>query len=150
MSKYAVEALSDALRCETRPFGVDVVLIEPTGVRTAFIDKQVATLPVTGPGGPYAAFKRNLAAGAKQLFEVPIPGLVVTPERVAEVIVRAALAARPRTRYKVGVSAHLLPAVRRWLPDRAWDAAMAGQFSASDRSTGRRDRARQSEPTSTA
>lgn len=137
MSKYAVESLTDGLRYEVRGFGVEVVLIQPTGVRTVFIDKQVSTLPDTGDGGPYAAFKRNLAAGARQLFDVPVPGLVVSPERVAQVIVEAAEAKRPRTRYKVGASAHLLPALRRRVSDRAWDGLMARQFPTTDARRGR-------------
>lgn len=137
MTKYAVESLSDALRSEVRGFGIQVVLIEPSGVRTAFNDKLVATLPDTGEDGPYAAFKRNLVAGAQRLSDAPVPGLVVSPEQVARVIVAAAEADRPRTRYKVGAIAHLLPALRRRLPDRAWDAMMARQFPMTDPKAGR-------------
>ncbi len=51
-SKYAVESLSDALRVEVRPFGVQVALVQPTGVHTAFGGKVVETLPQTGSDSP--------------------------------------------------------------------------------------------------
>jgi len=123
-SKYAVEALSDALRVEVRPFGVDVVLIEPTGVRTAFADKISATLGQTGSNGSYAVFKKNLDAGTRRLFADNARGILV-PEDVAAVIVTSIQARRPRARYRVGLVAHVLPRVRRLVGDRGWDALMA-------------------------
>ena len=126
-SKYAVEALSDALRVEVRSFGVKVVLIEPTGVRTAFVDKLGVTLEKTGDEGPYAAFKRNLDVGTRRLFAEKAPG-ILRPEDVAKVIVRAVQSGHPRARYRVGLVAHLLPRIRRLAGDRGWDALMARAF----------------------
>lgn len=125
MSKYAVEALSDALRYEVKPFGVDVVLVQPTGVRTSFVETPTALIPENE--GPYAAFNENYNAGVKATFAEGARG-IVSAEDVAGAIVEAAGAARPRTRYKVGLGAHVFPRVRRLLGDRAWDAAMARQF----------------------
>ena len=128
MSKYAVESLSDALRAEVAGFGVDVALLEPTGVRTPFIHKQLATAPDTGPDSPYAAQKAAGAAGALALFREGSRA-VVDPEDVAKVVVEAATARRPRTRYKVGMAAHIVPVVRRILPDRTWDRMATRQFA---------------------
>jgi NAD(P)-dependent dehydrogenase (short-subunit alcohol dehydrogenase family) len=125
MSKYAVEALSDALRYEVKSFGVAVVLVQPTGVRTPFVETPTALIPENE--GPYAAFNENYNAGVKAMFTEGARG-IVSAEDVAGVIVEAAGAARPRARYKVGLGAHVFPRVRRLLGDRAWDAAMARQF----------------------
>ena len=126
-SKYAVEAFSDALRMEVGTFGVDVVLVQPTGVHTPFAAKINATMRDTGPGSPYAAFKENMARTTERMFSGGAYG-IVEAEDVAAVIVRAAGARRPRARYKVGTSAYVYSWMRRLLTDRAWDALMARQF----------------------
>ena len=126
-SKYAVEALSDAMRMEVGAFGVDVVLVQPTGVRTPFATKINATMRDTGPGSPYAAFKENMARTTERMFSGGGYGIIEAGD-VARVILRAVEADRPRTRYKVGTSAHVYSWIRRLLPDRAWDAVMARQF----------------------
>ena len=126
-SKYAVEAFTDALRAETKPFGIDVVLIKPTGVRTLFFNKINATLPQTGPQSPYAFFKENFAKITERMASSSGYGLT-TPESVARIILRAATSPRPRTRYIAGSSGHLYLAMRKALPDRSWDALMALQF----------------------
>ncbi len=62
--KYAVEALSDALRMELAPFGIAVVLVEPGPVRTPFMDNAVASIPAAGTGDgddPYRDFKDAVA-----------------------------------------------------------------------------------------
>ena len=126
-SKYAVEALSDAMRMEVGAFGVDVVVVQPTGVRTPFAAKINATMRDTGPGSPYAAFKENMARTTERMFSGGGYGIIEAGD-VARVILRAVEADRPRTRYKVGTSAHVYSWIRRLLPDRAWDAVMARQF----------------------
>ncbi|KOP22553.1 short-chain dehydrogenase [Hapalosiphon sp. MRB220] len=126
-SKYAVESFTDALRYEVQPFGVDVVLIQPTGVRTAFVEKLYALMPQTGSDSPYAAFKRNIEAQIQQMFRGNSWG-ILTPEDVAKVIVRATLVRRPQTRYQVGLGGKIFFWVRRLLPDRAWDALMSRMF----------------------
>lgn len=126
-SKYAVEALSDAMRYEVQSFGVDVVLIKPTGVHTAFVGKISANMPDTGPESPYHAFKDNMQRVTTQMFSGKAPG-IIRPEAVARVIVRAATARHPRTRYLVGASAHLYLGLRRLVTDRMWDRLMGMQF----------------------
>lgn len=127
-SKWALESLTDALRYEVQSFGIDVVLIQPSGVYTQFDKKLVQTMPDTGPDSPYAAFKANHARVTRDMFAGRNVAGIVRAEAVANVIVRAATARRPRTRYKVGLSAHLYSAVRRAVPDRVWDWLMGIQF----------------------
>ncbi|THF67885.1 SDR family NAD(P)-dependent oxidoreductase [Deinococcus sp. Arct2-2] len=133
-SKYAVEALSDAMRYEVQSFGVDVVLIKPTGVHSAFVGKINASLPQTGAKSPYATFKANMERATTQMFAGRAPG-IIQPEQVARSIVQAATTRRPRTRYLVGTSAHVYLGLRRLVSDRMWDRLMTLQFPMTDRRT---------------
>ena len=126
-SKYAVEALSDAMRYEVQSFGVDVVLIKPTGVHTAFVGKINASVPDTGTESPYHAFKENMQRATTQMFSGRAPG-IIRPGNVTRVIVKAATVPHPRTRYLVGASAHVYLGLRRLVTDRMWDRLMGLQF----------------------
>ena len=127
-SKFAVEAFSDALRAEVEGFGVDVVLIQPTGVYTGFDKAMSATYPQVSPESPYRFFTENHKRASAEVFQGRNTAGVVTAERVARKILRAASARRPRARYKVGASAHVLFHARRLLSDRAWDRLTRAQF----------------------
>ena len=123
-SKYAVEAVSDALRFEVRGFGVGVVVIEPGLIRTGFAQTAVDSMGEDG-SGPYAGFDAGVARATRDNYERgPLARLGGGPEAVAETIERAISAARPRTRYTVTPSAKLLISARRVLPDRAWDGLL--------------------------
>jgi NAD(P)-dependent dehydrogenase (short-subunit alcohol dehydrogenase family) len=128
-TKYAVEAISDALRFEVRPFGIQVVVIEPGPIKTRFGDTAIAAAQrVAAPGSPYATFNRILAQRIKEAYEGPMARFAVGPEAVAQVIERAISAERPRTRYVVTFAARFLMGLRRWLPDRAFDGFLRTQF----------------------
>lgn len=129
-TKYAIEALSDAMRFETHDFGVDVVLIEPGLIKTSFGDAAVGSLADDATGdGPYAEF--NAAVGRMTAGAYEGGGLARLgggPDAVAKVIERALSARRPRPRYKVTASARLAIAQRRLVSDRMWDRIMDSQF----------------------
>ena len=129
-SKHAVESLSDALRMEVRRFGVDVVVIEPGLIRTKFGDTAVGSVAsLEDPTGPYASFNAARAAQVTQAYHGPIAKLAgVGPEVVAKVIERAITARRPRTRYPVTLGAHAMIRLRKWLPDRVFDAFVEAQL----------------------
>ncbi len=91
--KYAVEALSDALRYEVKSFGVAIILVQPTGVRTPFVETPTAFIPENE--GPYAAFNENYNTVVKATFAEGARG-IVSAEDVAGVIVEVTGAARPR------------------------------------------------------
>ncbi len=93
-TKFAVEALSDALRWELAPFGVRVSLIEPGPIRTEFGDKLVATADRLGPGSTYAPLFRDV----DRLKELAERGMS-DPRIVTRDIVHALTARRPRARY---------------------------------------------------
>jgi NAD(P)-dependent dehydrogenase (short-subunit alcohol dehydrogenase family) len=127
-SKWAVESFTDALRFEVQSFGIAVVLIQPTGVYTQFDKKIAQTMPDTGPHSPYAAFKANHMRVTQRMFTGRNSAGIVRAEDVAATIVHAATVRRPRTRYKVGVSAYIYSGLRRIVSDRMWDRIMAMQF----------------------
>ena len=129
-TKHAVEAISDALRFEVKGFGIDVVVIEPGPIKTRFGDTAVGGLRGVEPNGsPYAAFNAVLAQRIREAYEgSPMARLAAGPEAVAQVIEKAITASRPRTRYPVTFAARFLMRLRRWLPDRAFDAFLRTQF----------------------
>jgi NAD(P)-dependent dehydrogenase (short-subunit alcohol dehydrogenase family) len=148
-TKYALEAISDALRFELRGFGIDVVLLEPGLITTEFGHAATASMAdVAGPGdgppagesgspagadggsveNPYARFNATVGAVTAGAYEGPMRHLGAGPERVAKVIERAITRRRPPARITITPSAKLSIATRRLLSDRAWDAAMRAQF----------------------
>jgi short-subunit dehydrogenase len=124
-TKYAVEAISDALRFEVAGFGVDVILIEPGLITTSFSDTSVKGVPQEGP---YAEFNRKVAEATEHAYKGPLSKLGGGPEVVAQTIHKALEAKRPRARYPVTPSARLMIAQRAVAPDRVWDLMMRAQF----------------------
>lgn len=129
-TKYAVEALSDALRFEVAGFGVHVALIEPGLIRTNFGATAVGSIDaVPSGGGPYAEFSAALARTTSHAYSGPMGRLLgAGPATVARVIERALTASHPRARYVVTPSARLMIGLHALLPDRAFDAILARQF----------------------
>jgi NAD(P)-dependent dehydrogenase (short-subunit alcohol dehydrogenase family) len=125
-TKYAVEAISDAMRFEVRDFGVHVSIIEPGLIRTSFGGTAVGTVP--HDDGPYAKFNAAVAAITARVYEGPLSRLGAGPEAVAKAIERAITARRPRTRYPVTASARFFMAQHALLPDRAWDAVVSTSY----------------------
>jgi Short-chain alcohol dehydrogenase of unknown specificity len=125
-SKYAVEAISDALRVEVKPFGIDVILVEPGLIRTNFESRVNESLEVgaarrdavTAYGDLLAANEKSSTGGYANDF------MATGPESVAAVIVRAVQSARPRSRYVVTPAAKFMANLRRLGGDRIWDATM--------------------------
>lgn len=119
-SKFAVEALTDALRPEVEPFGIDVVNVLPGPIASHFEATLLKGIPDTGPRSPYAYFKQRLAESMRGLLD-PHGFGVMSADSVANVVFTAATAKRPKTRYSVGVIAHLGPIGRALTPDRVVD-----------------------------
>ena len=93
-TKFAVEALSDALRWELSPFGVRVSVIEPGPIRTEFGDKLIATADRVKPDSAYAPIFANI-----DRIKAFAEGRMQGPEVVTRDIVHALTARRPRARY---------------------------------------------------
>ncbi|MEW6766557.1 MAG: SDR family NAD(P)-dependent oxidoreductase [Pseudomonadota bacterium] len=119
-SKFAIEALTDALRPEVEPFGIDVVNVLPGPIATHFEATLLKDIPDTGPDSAYAYFRMRLAQRMREFLD-PKHFDVLTAGGVAKVIVKAATARRPRTRYNVGMVAKLGYIGRALTPDRVVD-----------------------------
>jgi NAD(P)-dependent dehydrogenase (short-subunit alcohol dehydrogenase family) len=129
-TKYAVEALSDALRFEVAGFGVGVTVVQPGIIKTSFSERAVAEIPSPGAEyGPYDEFNRTVAKATQEVYERgPLARLGGEPEVVAKVIARAITARRPPVRVRVTPSAYVLGTQRRLLPVRVWDRFLRSQF----------------------
>jgi NAD(P)-dependent dehydrogenase (short-subunit alcohol dehydrogenase family) len=128
-TKFAVEALSDALRFEVKGFGIHVVLIEPGLIKTEFAHAAVGAIGSgTTDDGPYGEFNSAVAASTAGAYEGPLAKLGGGPETVARAIEKAITRRRPKTRYLVTASARMVLGQRRLATDRMWDAIMGTQF----------------------
>jgi NADP-dependent 3-hydroxy acid dehydrogenase YdfG len=125
-SKYAIEAISDALRFEVRGFGVKVVVIEPGPIKTAFTETANAALAHSAVDAPYGEY---LAAVAKADAETDESFLAGSAQDVAKTIARALSAARPRPRYRVTAISRVLPVLRGTLGDRGFDTFLRTQIT---------------------
>ena len=121
VSKYAVEALSDALRMEVKPFGIDVVLIEPGGIRTDWGLIAADHLAESSKGTPY---EKEGVRESETLRKAYSMRLLSEPSVVTRAISKAVNRRRPRTRYRIGFGAGTLVFFHSILPDRWWDALM--------------------------
>ena len=121
-TKFALEALSDCLRVEVAPFGIDVVVIEPGGIATEWGEIAANHLDDT-PGT--SAYQAQAAAVAKSLRSEMYTKRNSPPSVVADAVAKAVTARHPKTRYAVGFGAKPLIAARGLLPDRLFDALIS-------------------------
>jgi NAD(P)-dependent dehydrogenase (short-subunit alcohol dehydrogenase family) len=121
-SKFALEALTDALRLELYPWGIEVSIIEPGAIATPIWSKSLSTArsleTVIPPEG-----KRLYGETAQRLREKVDESArrAIPPDAVVQAVLHALTAGRPRTRYLVGADAKLRALMVTWLPDRLQD-----------------------------
>jgi NAD(P)-dependent dehydrogenase (short-subunit alcohol dehydrogenase family) len=121
-SKFAVEALSDALRRELAPWDIPVALVEPGAVATPIWQKSAAAAQSLLDGlapEANAYYVTDIERAKRRALRTARTG--IPAEAVAAVVHAALTAARPRTRYLVGRDARLGAFMARWLPDRVLD-----------------------------
>jgi NAD(P)-dependent dehydrogenase (short-subunit alcohol dehydrogenase family) len=121
-TKFALEALSDCLRLEVKPFGIDVVVIEPGGIATEWGGIAADFVEETSGNGAYAA---QAHAVAKSLRSEANVNRNSPPSVVADAVAKAVTASKPKTRYAVGFGAQPLIAARGLLTDRQFDALIS-------------------------
>ncbi len=126
-SKFALEAVSDTLRRELLSQGVDVVVIEPGGVKTPIWkkgDELAGELAADAPPEAARLYGRMVEALRKQTTKIATE-TGVEPREVAEAIGHALTAKRPRARYLVGRDAKVRAPVAAVLPARVLDRLVA-------------------------
>jgi NAD(P)-dependent dehydrogenase (short-subunit alcohol dehydrogenase family) len=124
-SKYAVEAVSDALRMELAPFGIGVVLVEPGPILTAFSENAAGSLArlARRSDSPYEYLRPMIEERSRLSRRGGI-----SAEACARVVVRVATMARPPARILVTPQARFYLWIKRLLPDRAYDALARRRF----------------------
>lgn len=121
-SKHALEALTDALRLELYPWGIEVSIIEPGAIATPIWDKSLQiSLDV----------EKDIPVETKHLYEAAAARIretmnvaaarAIPPDAVVKAVLHALTAKRPKTRYLVGRDAKLRALMLKWLPDRFQD-----------------------------
>ncbi len=121
-SKFAVEGFSDCLRNELRPFGIDVIVIEPAGTVTEWTGVALDNARKVSGAGPYA----TILDGASAMFSSEQGQQ--SAEDCADVIVRAATVAKPKARYATSPAAHIILFLRWILSDTAFDGLLGRIF----------------------
>ena len=122
-SKHAVEAISDALRMEVRPFGIRVVTIRPGVIATEFNDtaNQLTGDLLSRTDPDYRPVHQAFGAGMAKLFStVSIPG----PEIIANIILEAVLSDAPKAVYSAGPFVEEILGKRTQMDDDAFDLFM--------------------------
>jgi short-subunit dehydrogenase len=123
-TKHAVEGWSDCLRLELKAFGIDVVIVEPGGIKTAWGQIALQHLKNTSGKGAYAGITNKVVAtfekldAGNQLTDVDVLG---------QTIAKAATGNNPKTRYVKGYMAKPAIAIRKWLGDKVFDKLIMSQ-----------------------
>lgn len=124
-TKHALEGWSDCLRLELKAFGIDVVVVEPGGIKTEWGSIAADNLLKTSANGAYSNFAKKVAANMKTMYS----GSQLTDVDVlGNTIAEAATVNHPKTRYAKGYMAKPALFMRRWLSDRAFDKMILSQM----------------------
>jgi NAD(P)-dependent dehydrogenase (short-subunit alcohol dehydrogenase family) len=118
-TKFAVEGLSDSLRVELKPHGIDVVIIEPGAIRTEW--NAIARENVMKTSGD-SAYRRQAEALVRVFIRADAKGVGAPPQVIADTIAKAVSARRPKARYAAPASARAILFLRWLLSDRMLDA----------------------------
>ena len=121
-SKHALEGWSDCLRFELKPFGIDVVIIEPGIIRTGFSEVMTDPMLEHSGDGAYSRLARTMVERSEESYGKKSNSS--PPSVVARAVLSAARARKPKIRYRVGKRAKLFIFTRWILPDRLFDKAL--------------------------
>nr|WP_277351797.1 oxidoreductase [Antrihabitans stalactiti] len=117
-TKHAVEGWSDCLRLELKPFGIDVIVIEPGIMQTEFGDVLVGPLLERSGEGAYADLATKVAEATTAMKDANGGS---PASLIADVIAHSIAAKRPKTRYVAGRYAQPLIVMRKLFGDRVFD-----------------------------
>ena len=125
-SKFGLEAVSDSLRRELRPWGIHVAVIEPGAVVTPIWEKgREAADRLEAEMGEEARARYGKLAGRIRAETEKIPERGVQPDEVAKAVEQALTASRPKLRYVVGRDARMRLKIKALVGDRRFDALIA-------------------------
>jgi NAD(P)-dependent dehydrogenase (short-subunit alcohol dehydrogenase family) len=133
-TKFALEAIGDSLRHEVRPFGIEVVIIQPSPILGGFVPDSVADLGMDSHENP-ALYKDfwEYFVDWHQAYRLsdnpPLRGkIAVRAEGVAKVIERAVSSPKPRIRYRIGMPPRVLPRMRVIIGERGFEKFVQAFF----------------------
>lgn len=117
-TKFAVEGLSDCLRMELKPFGIDVIVVEPGGIKTDWGVISANNLKKTAKGGAYEEYANKAADSMIKNYS---GSWLTKPEVIAKTIRKAVMKRKPKTRYLIGFMAKPMVITKRLFGDRFYD-----------------------------
>jgi len=124
-TKFALEGWSDSLRLETKPFGIDVIIVEPGGIKTDWGLIAADHLRKTSGNGSYAKAANKTADTMAKSYSGE---QLSNPSVVASTILKAVTARKPKTRYHTGYGAGAILMARRILTDRMFDRVVSSMM----------------------
>lgn len=125
-TKFALEAVSDRLRVEVNPFGIDVVVIEPDAIRTEIAVVAVDALRAEPGSGPYGSLAKAII---KSIANEDLERRQSPPTATADAIHRAIIARYPNPRYIAGFITSSLLFARKMLPVTQLHAAVTAALA---------------------
>jgi NAD(P)-dependent dehydrogenase (short-subunit alcohol dehydrogenase family) len=122
-SKFALEGFSDALRLEVRPFGINVVVVEPGDLSTDFTDYR----QISEAAGISSAYNQRFEAALKVMEQDERNG--PSPETVARVVERILQSGNPKLRYLVGPTFEQAAVIaKRFLPGKLFEVGLSRYY----------------------
>lgn len=123
-TKHAVEGWSDCLRLELKSYGIDVVVVEPGGIKTSWGEIAAENLKKTSGKGAYADFANKVADNTVKMYT---GNQLTDVDILGHTIAKAATDKKPKTRYVKGYMAKPAIAIRKWLGDMVYDKIIMWQ-----------------------
>jgi len=120
-TKHALEGWSDCLRIEVKPFGIDVVVVEPGGIKTPWGQIAADNLKKTSGNGAYSEKANKAAESTAKTYS---SNQLTKPEVIGKIILKAVTTRKPKTRYAKGFMAKPTIFIRKWFGDRAFDRVL--------------------------
>lgn len=122
-TKFAIETLSEGLRFELAPFGIQVVVVEPGSYATNFSKNRVEQPELRRKNSPYKKLIAKFFSRYVQTHAADVKGVskVADPQEVAEAVYKIAQTKNPNLRYRVGLDAHKYYYIRKFLPFFVWE-----------------------------
>ena len=126
-SKHALEGWSDCLRIELAPFNINVVILQPGGIKTNFGDTMREALISRAKGGAYEGLTKRVADTFERMY-APSNTTMSDASVVSDMVVKIISSTKPKTRYAVGYMSNTTLWMRRLLSDRLFERIIMSQY----------------------